>query len=84
MKLLILAFILMLPGSAQAMEVAQILGCHKQSCSQPRKDKPLVTRTWSNARPAGRVVGPKGFCPQNKDGYCRSVREFWDAHIDRG
>jgi hypothetical protein len=68
MKLLVVIFALF-ATPALATDAAQILGCHKQSCSQPRNDV---------AKP--KKVGPKGFCPQHRDGYCRTVHEFWEAH----
>jgi hypothetical protein len=66
LTLALIAFLFATP--ALAAQQAQILGCHKQSCSQPRKDA---------VRPPVKRVGPANFCLQNKDGYCRSTQEFW-------
>lgn len=66
--------VMTIPATATSISTqAQILGCHKMSCSTPTKPKPQIKRT----------VGPSGFCLQNPDGYCRSVQEFWEAKMLR-
>jgi hypothetical protein len=33
------------------------------------------------AAPAEAKVGRPGDCPQNKDGYCETAREWWDQKM---
>jgi hypothetical protein len=65
MKYLLTAAVLAFATPAEA----QILGCHKQTCSGPTKPKPV------------KRVGRQGDCPQHRDGYCRTAHEWWDQKM---
>jgi hypothetical protein len=39
-------------------------------------------RTFHRA-PQRRVIGRQGDCPSERDGYCRSVHDWWDVQNNR-
>ncbi len=81
MKIFALIPLLFVATPVEAGWVSEKTSYKKPSASAERAWKPEAGRTqkWRQSR----VVGRQGDCPNTRDGYCRSVHDWWEYQNNR-